>query len=286
MKVTEKIETDNPIFICDYSPPRSVNPAKLSSLGELDADYICVAYNPGRRVRVDSAICAAAINQHSGRDVIFNLAPRDMNKVALQSHLLGAQILGLDNVLVIHGDNFTEKDLTAVSSVRDYKATEFIQDIKRLNTGVDYKGSKLSAPTNLCVGASIDLGRGSEREAALTHRKILAGADFFITQPIFSVDEIQAFTAAYMQAAGTVLTPPIFWGVQVLQKGSIIFSSVPESVRAELDSGRDGVDMAIEQIQRLREVGIRTIYLVAPILRGGARDYAAAQRVITAVRTP
>ena len=58
------------------------------------------------------------------------------------------------------------------------------------------------------------------------------------------------------------------------------------SVRAESDSGRDGVEMAIEQIQRLQEAGIRTIYLVAPILRGGARDYAAAQRVITAVRTP
>ena len=284
MKVTTRLQADGLIFICDYSPPRTADLTALSPLAKLDADYISVAYNPGRRVRVDSAMCAAAIKQHNEQDVIFNFAPRDMNKVALQSHLLGAQMLGVDNVLVVHGDHFTAKDLTAVSSVRDYKATELIQAIKTMNEGLDYKGSKLKAATNLCIGASIDLGRGLEREATLTQRKVLAGTDFFITQPVFNVDEIRAFESAYVQIAGTNLTVPIFWGIQVLQKGGIIFSSVPQSIRAELDAGRDGIEMALEQVQALRLAGIRTIYLIAPILRGGARDYAAAQQVIATAR--
>jgi homocysteine S-methyltransferase len=285
MKVTERCKSNDLLFICDYSPPRSADLTTLSPTQNLDADYVCVAYNPGRRVRVDSAMYAAAIKQQSGRDVIFNLSPRDMNKLALQSHLLGAQMLGLDNVLVVHGDHFTEKDLTAVSSVRDYKATELMQAIKGMNEGQDYKGSKLETATDLCIGASIDLGRGLEREASLTQRKVLAGADFFITQPVFSLDNIRSFHDAYSQNAGSDLTQPVFWGVQVLQQGGIIFSNVPESIRAELEDGRDGVHIALEQVKMLRTAGIQTIYLVAPILRGGARDYAAAQRVITATRS-
>jgi hypothetical protein len=72
--------------------------------------------------------------------------------------------------------------------------------------------------------------------------------------------------------------------VQILQQDGIIFSSVPESVRAELEGGRDGVEMALVQVQLLHAANIRSIYLVAPILRGGARNYAAAQQVITASR--
>lgn len=284
MKVTSRLQADGLVFICDYSPPRTADPVSLSPVAELDTDYICVAYNPGRRVRVDSAMCAAALKHHSGRDVIFNLSPRDMNKLALQSHLLGAQMLGLDNVLVVHGDPFTEKDLTAVSSVRDYKATELIQAIQSMNQGLDYKGSQLDTATNLCIGASIDLGRGIEREAALTHRKVLAGADFFITQPVFTVDEIRAFEAAYAQTAGTDLTVPVFWGVQILQQGGVIFSSVPEAVRAELAGGRAGVEMALDQVRLWQAADIRTFYLIAPILRGGARNYAAAQQVMATAR--
>ena len=284
MKVTKRLETDGLIFICDYSPPRTADPTVLAPIQELEADYICVAYNPGRRVRVDSTVCAATIKQQYGKDAIFNLSPRDMNKLALQSHLLGSQMLALDNVLVVHGDKFTDKELMAVSSVRDYKATELIHAIKNMNEGLDYKGSKLEAATNLCIGASIDLGRGAEREAGLTHRKVLAGADFFISQPVFTIDEIRSFEFAYAQTAGTNLTTPIFWGVQVLQQGGIIFSTVPQLIRAELEAGRDGAEIALEQVRMLHDVGIRTIYLIAPILRGGARDYAAAQRVITAAR--
>jgi 5,10-methylenetetrahydrofolate reductase len=137
----------------------------------------------------------------------------------------------------------------------------------------------------LCIGASIDLGRGLEREASLTHRKVLAGADFFITQPVFSLDDIRSFYDAYSQNAGSDMTQPVFWGVQILQQDGIIFSNVPESIRAELEDGHGGVDIALEQVQMLRTAGFHTIYLVAPILRGGARDYAAAQRVITAARS-
>ena len=65
-------------FICDFSPPRS-GEAKLLNQAITNADFISVAYNPGRSVMVNAPILAVAIKQQLGKDVIFTLATRDMN---------------------------------------------------------------------------------------------------------------------------------------------------------------------------------------------------------------
>ena len=282
MNVTDKcsVQGDAPLFICDFSPPRGADSGSLDRAKGLDADFICVAYNPGRAVRVDSAMLAYSIKRHTGRDVIFNLAVRDMNKLAIQSHLLGAQMLGLENVVVIKGDVFTERDLSRMKEVGDFSPTGLIKGLESMNQGLDLRESKLRTPTEFCIGASIDLGRGIEREAALTRRKVSSGAQFFITQPVFSIDEIAAFLEAYRAASGEELSLPVFFGLQVMAKDGIIFSSVPRRVREDLEKGREGTEIATELLHEFVEFGIRRIYLVPPIMRGGARDYEAAQRVL------
>ncbi len=286
MKVTDRYFSsgDGPIFICDFTPPRTVEGAAMESAAMLQADFICVAYNPGKRVRVDSAMFAAAIRRKSGKETVFNLGTRDMNKLALQSHLLGAQMLGLDNVLVVQGDPFTEKELVKVKQVSDYKSTELIAAIAEMNAGKDYKGAALETPPDICIGASIDLGRGVQAEAALTGRKAAAGAHYFVTQPVYELSEIDELQSHYRKTIGEDLKQPVFYGVQILEKDGIIFSSVPQSVRDALEQGRPGFDIAFEQLERLREQGIRSFYLVPPILRGGARNYEAANHLIGLVQ--
>ncbi|HEU0074529.1 MAG TPA: hypothetical protein VFS30_11010 [Dehalococcoidia bacterium] len=74
-----------PIIICDFTPPRGGDLVLLDGANDLvAADFIAVAYNPGKLVRADSAAAAFAIKQRQGTDVIFNLSPRDMNRLALQ----------------------------------------------------------------------------------------------------------------------------------------------------------------------------------------------------------
>lgn len=284
MKVTEKCSSqgDRPVFICDFSPPRAADPDALENAGELDADFICVAYSPGRAVRVDSAMLAYSIKRHTGKDVIFNLATRDMNKLALQSHLLGAQMVGLENVVIVKGDAFAGRDLSRVKDVSDFTPTELIAALESMNRGTDFRGSRLGSPTELCIGASIDLGRGVEREAELTHRKALSGADFFITQPVFDTQEISTFLDACRDISGEGITRPVFYGLQVLVKDGVIFSSVPEGIRQDLEKGREGTDIALELLHDFLDFGIRYIYLVPPILRGGARDYGPARKVLEA----
>ena len=286
MKVTEKCSAqgDQVVYICDFSPPRAADHESLDRAKDIDADFICVAYNPGRSVRVDSVMLAYSIKHHTGKDVIFNLATRDMNKLALQSHLLGAQMLGLENLMVIKGDAFTERDLTQVKDVSDFRPTGLMKALESMNQGADYKGLKLREPTDFCIGASIDLGRDIETEAALTHRKALSGAHFLITQPVFTTDEITSFLEAYKAVSGEVISQPVFFGLQVLEKDGIIFSSVPEGIRQDLERGRSGTDIALELLNEFLDFGIRRIYLVPPIMRGGVRDYEAAHRVLEGAR--
>lgn len=272
------------VFLCDVSPPRGADPSFVEAVRWLDADFLCVAYNPGRSVRVTSAIAAAIIRQHTCKEVLFSLACRDMNKLALQSYLLGAHALGLQNVVVVKGDDFTEKDLAAVRPVHDITTTELVRAIKSMNEGIDYKGLRLRAPTDFCVGATLDLGKGVEREARLVQRKVSAGAEFLITQSLYDVSLTRQFLDVYQSLGGEALQIPVFYGIQVMEKDGLLFGDIPPKLKEDLERGRPGTDIALELLHRFVESGFRSFYLVPPILKGGVRDYEAAQRVLEAFR--
>ena len=282
-KVTDKYDGSNPVVICDFSPPRGSDPSLLSGAHDISPDFFSVAYSPGKAVRLDPVAAAHAIRQQTGVDVIFTVATRDMNRLSTQNHLLGADLLGLQNVIVVGGDPFTPGELEAVKDVRDYRPTELVASIKAMNQGLDYRGLKLRSPTDFCVGATIDLGRGIEREARLTRSKVAAGADFLITQPIYDIALVERFRDAYQAAAGEPLLAPVFWGLQALDANGLVFGDVPQGVRDELEAGRDGVEIAAGLLTEFLDAGIAGIYLVPPIFRGGLRDYEAAQRVLNAL---
>ena len=281
VKVTEGCfeATGHTSIICDFSPPRSGDPGVVDQ-AQIDADFISVAYNPGRAVRTNSAMLAAAI-QRSGKDTVFTLATRDMNKLALQSQLLGAQILGVRNVVVVQGDPFNERDRERVASVNDYQPTGLIAAIAQMNQGLDFREGKLRTPADICIGATVDLDRGIEEEAQLAVRKVRAGAEFLITQPVFNVDHVARYRESYAYHAGKAGTLPIYFGLQILEQDGVLFSSVPESVRTELEGGRSGVDIALELYQKFQEARLNNIYLMPPIKRGGARNYEAAKEFLS-----
>jgi 5,10-methylenetetrahydrofolate reductase len=277
--------TGRATFICDFSPPRSGDPQVVQQVLQLkDADFISVAYNPGRAVRASSALVAAAIRQQTGQEVVFTLATRDMNKLAIQSLLLGAHLMGLENLVVVQGDPFTPRDLEQVKSVGDFTPTGLLGAIAAMNRGEDYRGNKLASPTEFCAGATLDLGRGLEQEARLAHRKAQAGAQFLLAQPIFDPAQAARFQEACTAVAGGPLALPVFWGLQILEPDGVIFSSVPESVRRELAAGRSGVALALELYRGFQAAGLHNVYLVPPIRRGGARNYAAAAEFLERVR--
>ena len=284
-KVTEVYAASSgPVVLCDCTPPRSADPTALDAVGAVGADFACVAYNPGKLPRADSVAAALAIKARTGTDVVFNLATRDMNRIAVQSRLLGAQMLGLENVVVLQGDRFSPEEAERVKAVNDYTPTSLIASAAAMNDGLDYRGSKLRGATSLCIGASFDLARDLDREVALTQRKVDAGAHFLIAQPIYDLGVRHAFLDAYERSTAAPLDLPVFWGLQVLDKDGIVLGNVPPEMRQQLDEGRPGVDIAIELLRQFVDDGVRGVYLVPPILRGGARHYDAARQVLASVR--
>lgn len=271
--------------VCDFSPPRGASLNFLEDARNLDADYISVNYNPGRVPRAGSAMTAHSIRQHTGREVLFTLAVRDMNPLALQSHLLGAATLGLENVLILGGDPFPTSRRRVDGAVGSMRPTELMRIVREMNRGFDRRGRPLEAATDLCVGGAINLSADIQSEARLTHAKVQSGAQFFVTQPVFGPQRITEFRSVYESSAGEPLSVPVFYGIQVLRPNGVSFSPVPSHYQQQLKSGRSGEDIAVEIWQDLATEGVDSLYLVPPIGPRGVRDYAAAARVLRRIRT-
>ena len=288
-KVTDRCyqATGRPGFICDYSPPRSGNPADLD-LAPIAADFISVNCNPGRAVRANSALLAAWLRgrpgfREAGGEVIFTLATRDLNRLAAPSLLLGAQLHGLENLIALQGDPFTARD-GAVTAASSYRPTALIRDARRMNEGYDFRGARLNSPTDFCIGAAVDLAHGIEIEARLAARKIAAGAHFLITQPVWNVDEAAQFRRRLAAHSPQSAAVPVFFGLQLLEPGGVRFGPVPPHILAAIESAQPPIETALNLHRQLQTAGLPDAYLIPPIQPGGARNYGAAREFLAAVR--
>ena len=271
---------DSVFFACDFSPPRGADPKLLSPALSLTADFISVAYNPGRSVRINSVLAADWIQQKTRSDVIFSLSTRDINKIGLQSLLLGAQLARLKNVVIVKGDNLSSSELSMTKSVHDFKPTELLSSIVAMNKGLDYKGKKLQASADFCIGATIDLNNCMEREITLTYHKVQAGAQFFLMQPVSNPNVVHSFMDYYKNRYGKQLTSMLFVGVQMVAPGGLTFGQLPEWITKDLDAGRPSHDIAVQAISELLDTGFRSIYLIPPVFKGGRRGYDDAKKVL------
>jgi len=281
-KFTEytSINNQTATFICDFSPPKGVDFSELQKALSLHADFISVAYNPGKSVRIDSLECAYWIKQNSISDVIFSVSSRDMNKLAIQSHLLGAQLLGLENLVIFQGDIFNPRELLNVKPVMDYKATELIHAATMMNNKLDYIGTTLTNPTNFCIGSTLDLNKDLNNEIHLVNKKIESGAEYFLLQPIFSIEILHQFLETYNQIFQTTLDTPLCLGVQILNPLTKSFGHIPIKIRRELELGKSPVSIAYEFIEKAILNKFNCIYLLPAILPTGDRDYDAASTII------
>ena len=152
---------------------------------------INVTDNQGATLHLSSlAASRVVLDNGAGCEPIFQQTCRDRNRLALQSDLLAASTLGLENVLVVTGDDPRGGDHPKAKGVFDLDSTQLIEVTKQLNNGFDMNGTALDGKTDFFIGGALfpeaepwDI----QRERAL--QKIEAGAEFFQTQAVTDIDK-------------------------------------------------------------------------------------------------
>ncbi|ABQ25375.1 methylenetetrahydrofolate reductase [Geotalea uraniireducens] len=194
-----KLASGRFVLTAEVCPPKGSDCAdfleksrKLSGL----VDAINVTDNQGATMRI-SPLAAAALLVREGIEPIFQITCRDRNRLALQSDLLGAAALGIENVLALTGDHISFGDHCAGKPVFDLDSVQLLQAIKGLGAGQDLAGKSVTGAPAFFVGAAA----APEAEPfPLTfyklEKKVAAGAQFFQTQAIFDPERLRLFSEA------------------------------------------------------------------------------------------
>ena len=179
-----------------------VNPPKGTDLTEILAavervkrlvDAINVTDGSGAIMRACSLAVAKAVLD-VGVDPILQMTCRDRNRLALQADLLGAAILGIQNVLLLTGDDPKSGDHPDAKPVFDINSAALMQVAKGLVEGKDMAGNALKGAPTLCIGAAADPGaKDLDVEIQKLQAKIAGGAAFFQTQAVFDPSRLRAF---------------------------------------------------------------------------------------------
>lgn len=197
-----------------------------------------------------------------GHDPILQMTCRDRNKLALQSDLLGAHLLGIRNVLCLTGDPPPVGDHGDAKPVYDLTSVDLMRAIDELNRGRDLGGHTLTGQTDFTVGAAINPEvQHEEQTQANLEAKVKAGAAFLQTQGVFQIDQLAAFTPMVRRFRVKLLA-----GVLVLRSAkmaeymnaNIPGVTVPEDVVKEIKAAGDqhaseaGLEIAARTIRAVR----------------------------------
>ena len=262
---------DRKFSICvEMDPPRGLSTHKLlagaSLLYDSGADVINVADSPMARMRMSAWAVCDVVQRKIGVETTLHFPTRGRNLLRVQGDLLAAHAIGLRNVFVVMGDPTSIGDYPEATDNYDLVPSGLIKLIKQgFNMGVDHSGTSIGQPTSFFVGAALNLcPQEMDADVKNLHRKIKAGADFFLTQPIYRADDGPKLIEAYEAKYGK-LDKPILAGILPLVSAKhatflhneVPGISIPEEARKRIESAGEngakvGVELAVELIQGIK----------------------------------
>ena len=199
-RLQEKLAAEEFVVSVELDPPKGLNPAKVlegaALLQEAGVHCINIADSPMARVRMSCIALARLIQDHLGIEAIIHFTTRDRNLMALQSDLLGAHALGIRNILALTGDPLRLGDYPNTTGVWDVDSVGLLQIIHSMNQGHDAAGSSIGAKSSFFVGTALNLNMTEEQQDSEIEkfwRKIDAGAQFIMTQPIYELAPLLRF---------------------------------------------------------------------------------------------
>jgi methionine synthase / methylenetetrahydrofolate reductase(NADPH) len=179
-------------------PPRGSDPGPMLAgvrlLREAGVDGVNVPDGPRAQSRMGALATSVLIQQQIGIEAVVHYACRDRNLLGMLSDLLGAQALGLRNLLLVTGDPPKMGPYPDATAVFDIDAIGLTHLVSRLNRGLDPGGNRLGEPTRFVVGVGVNPGAEDfEHEMRRFFWKVEAGAEYCITQPVFDPSQLERF---------------------------------------------------------------------------------------------
>jgi homocysteine S-methyltransferase len=186
------------VAFVEILPPRGVNASKeiegARLCRDVGIDCINVPDGPRASARLSAQVTCQMIQQQAGIEAVLHFCCRDRNILSIQSELLGANAVGVRNLICITGDPprmGTYPDATAVFDVDSIGLTNIVNN---LNQGLDIGGNPIGSQTSLLIGVGANPGAlNMDEELRRFAWKVEAGAEYVVTQPVFDLELLEEF---------------------------------------------------------------------------------------------
>jgi len=269
-KLAQRLANKQFSICVEMDPPRGLSTHKLlagaSLLQDSGADIINVADSPLARMRMSAWAVCEVVQRQIGVETTLHFPTRGRNLLRVQGDLLAAHALGIRNVFVVMGDPTSIGDYPEATDNYDLVPSGLVKLIKQgFNMGVDHSGTSIGQPTNFFVGSALNLcPQDIDTEVKNLRRKINAGTDFFLTQPIYRPDDGPKLIEAYEAKHGK-FDKPILAGILPLVSArhanflhnEVPGISIPDEARTRIEAAGEsgakvGVELAVELIQSIK----------------------------------
>ena len=265
----------------EITPPRgfdlAATIAKSAQCQKAGFHAINLPDGPRASSRISSMITAEAIQREAGIEAILHVCCRDKNLIAMQADMLGCAQIGVNNILFITGDPPKLGDYPFASGVFDVDAIGILKVATGLNRGLDIGRHPIGGATRFFAGAGVDPSAlDMKREISRMREKAAAGAKFFITQPVFSVESLEVVLAIAAELGVPVIAG--VWPLASYRNAEFMQNEVPgvvipESVMRRMAAGETkqhqhdtGVEIARETIEQIKNK-VAGVQVAAPFGR-------------------
>ncbi|MFV0437733.1 MAG: methylenetetrahydrofolate reductase [Desulfopila sp.] len=265
----------------ECGPPRSSDPAHIVEKGQLIKDHVDAINVTDNQTSV-TRICSLAACIHlknMGLEPVLQMVTRDRNRIALQSDLLGAASFGINNVLCLSGDHQSFGDHRQAQNVFDLDSMQLIQTVRYMREESKFlSGDEIKVPPKFFVGAAANpFGDPFKIRVPRLAKKVASGAEFIQTQCIYNMERFEQWMEGvrergldqqvYIMAG---ITPMRSVGMAKYMKRAVPGMDVPDELIERLQGvdkkkqAQEGIDIAVEQIQRLKEIkGVAGFHIMA-----------------------
>ena len=261
-----KLYSGEKVVIAELDPPFDGNDAKMMEaagvLKRAGVEMITFSDSPMGKMRASAVMSAVKVSSRLQIETMPHMACRDRNTIGIGSEILGAYMNGVRNFLFVTGDPVPAGERGSITSVYDYHSVTLMNYVRQMNR-------EYFAEDPIAYGGALNYGRKNiDVEIRRMQKKCEAGASFFLTQPIYSDEDIERIRYIKSRIDTKIICgimPLVSYRNALFMKNEITGIHVPDEIIAQYDK-----DMSREEAQT---VGVRIAAEIAEKLADTADGY-------------